>query len=162
VQHDEGLVDSTAEPLANGLDRLDLGAVQDQAVDLRPQQKLAEFTVRLVPFCVCLPELIAVLCGRPGFGLAGRHLQRIIILDPEARSLGWIPALGLAQDDLIELTKAAGISYRSYGITLARFTSLQVSPSALCEALFVHSAAQVKLVGGEIETQASLFESRAC
>ena len=94
-------------------------------------------------------------------GLAGRHLQRIIILDPEARSLGWIPTLGQAEDDLIEFTKAAGISYRSYGITLARFTSLQVSPSALCEALFVRSAVHVKLVSEEIETQESWFASRA-
>lgn len=93
-------------------------------------------------------------------GLAGRHLQRIIILDPEARSLGWIPTLGLAENDLIELTKAAGISYRSYGITLARFTSLQVSPAGLCEALFVRSAVRVKLVSKEIETQENWFASR--
>lgn len=93
-------------------------------------------------------------------GLAGRHLQRIFILDPEARSLGWIPTFGLAENDLIEFTKAAGISYRSYGITLSGFTSLQASPAALCEALFVRSAVQVKVVGEDIESQASWFANR--
>ncbi|MBS2551518.1 hypothetical protein KGQ19_32085 [Catenulispora sp. NL8] len=85
-------------------------------------------------------------------GLAGRALQRIVFLDAEARELGWIPAPYFAEDDVMKFAQAAGIAYRRYAFTLARFSSARVSPTQLCEALFTRSALRVKLMSEEFST----------
>ncbi len=45
----------------------------------------------------------------------------------------------------------AGAVYRSYTFTRARFSSVQVSPAELREALFTRSARRVKHVTSEFE-----------
>lgn len=95
----------------------------------------------------CLDRVAAVVT----VGLAGRHLQRILLLDEEARELLSIPARGFVEADLVRFAEAAGICYRSYAFTLAKFASLRASPSALCEALFPRSARRAKLAISEFE-----------
>lgn len=84
-------------------------------------------------------------------GLVGRHLQRILFLDEEARELASIPAQGFAEDDLLRFAEAAGIAYRSYAFAMRNFSSLRVSPGRLCEALFTRSALRVKLVSDDLD-----------
>jgi len=95
----------------------------------------------------CLKPVAAIVT----VGLTGRHMQRVYFLDAESRSLGHIPAPGFAEDDLVRLAEAAGIAYRRYAFTLARFASLRVLPPGLCEALFTRSARRAKLVREEVE-----------
>lgn len=96
----------------------------------------------------CLARVAAIAT----VGLAGHGLRRIVFLDAEARDLGWIPAPYFNEDDVIKFARAAGIAYRSYAFTLARLSPSQVSPSALCEALFTRSARRVKFISDELDT----------
>ena len=96
----------------------------------------------------CLARVAAIAT----VGLAGRSLQRIVFLDAETRDLGWLPACYFREDDVIGFARAVGIAYRSYAFTFERFSSAQVSPSMLCEALFTRSARWVKFVNDELNT----------
>jgi hypothetical protein len=95
----------------------------------------------------CLARVAAIAT----VGLAGHSLQRIVFLDAETRDLGWIPAPYFQEEDVIKLARAVGIAYRSYAFTLAGFSSTQVWPPALCDALFTRSARRVKFVGDELD-----------
>lgn len=95
----------------------------------------------------CLARVAAIAT----VGLAGHSPQRIMFLDAETRDLGWIPAAYFKEEDVIELARAVGIAYRSYAFTLAGFSSTQVWPPALYEAVFTRSARRVKFVGDELD-----------
>lgn len=73
-------------------------------------------------------------------GLARHHVQRVYFLDAEFRELDRLPALGLVEADLVRVAEAAGIAYRRYVLSIAKFASLRVSPHSLCEVLFPRSA----------------------
>lgn len=88
------------------------------------------------------PSRIAAIAA---VGLAGHHVSRVYFLDAESRDLGWIPAPGLTEDNLVQVAEAAGIAYRRYVLTLAKFSSLRVMPDGLCEILFPRSARRVRL-----------------
>jgi hypothetical protein len=88
------------------------------------------------------PDRVAAIAA---ITLAGPRLDWVYFLDQESRELGSISAAGLDEDDLVRVTEEAGIAYRCYALTLARFSSLHVSPSGLCEVLFPRSARRVKL-----------------
>jgi hypothetical protein len=94
----------------------------------------------------CLARVAAIAT----VGLAGRSLQRIVFLDAATRGLGWLPAYYFHEDDVIGFAGAAGIAYRSYAFTFEHFSSMQVSPSMLCDALFTRSARWVKFVDDEL------------
>lgn len=90
------------------------------------------------------PDRIAAIAT---VGPKGHHVQRIYFLDEEARDLGWVPGSGFAEEDVMRFAAAAGIAYRRYAFTFAKFSTLRVTPSRLCEVLFVRSARRARLVG---------------
>ena len=89
-----------------------------------------------------------------------RGRGRVVFLDEESRDLGWVPAPGFVEDDLVAFAQAAGVAYRSYALTLGKFSSLRVSPSALCETLFTRSARRVRLVGDQFESVEGWYSER--
>lgn len=103
----------------------------------------------------CLRRVAAIAT----VGLAGRHIQRILFLDAEARELAWLPAKYFAEDDIIRLAQAAGIAYRRYAFTFARYSSTQISPRGLCEVLFPRSARRVKVVSEDLDAETNWFST---
>lgn len=113
---------------------------------------VARAGVRPAPSGEC-PSRIAAIAT---VGLAGHHVSRLYFLDAECHDLlhsctRLSPEIerGL-EDDLISVADSAGIAYRRYALTLARYSSLRVSPEKVCDVLFPRSARRVRL-GSEEE-----------
>lgn len=80
----------------------------------------------------------------------GNRMERLYFLDEASRYLAVIPAIGLAEDDVAELARRAGVGFCVYWISVGprlpagrrppvaglRYLQGKLSPEEVCEAVF--------------------------
>lgn len=122
---------------------------QPQAGGVKPDFR-AEEVARAGRRPVTSGECPARVVELAAVGLLGRKdkLRRLYLLDEESRRLAVFPARGLAEDRIAALANAAGVVFRTYGVS----TGGRVSPDELCgQVLFPPSARRQRLMTGLLD-----------